>query len=272
MGEMRLAMLKKKNMYKVIEQDSQPPQSSDYETYLNTKKLLSCQKHFSELINGDELQFQTVHQTEELWMKLISYTLINICDYMKQCNTHRVMTLFRRVHKIQEMMINLLGLLETMSPKEYQQIRVLLGNGSGKTSPGFRSLLHAIKPLWETYQSAYLTPNQLTIEKIYNSEYTHNNAYAIAEAMIEFDALFARFYKRHFELIERTIGEDAKSLKGRDVQLLRAREQQKLFPELWEVRSRMTNEWGSQYGYERASLNEKHKKRPYIKLHSSRVK
>ena len=32
----------------------------DYEIYLNTRALLSCQKGFHDLCNGDELQFQIV--------------------------------------------------------------------------------------------------------------------------------------------------------------------------------------------------------------------
>ncbi len=32
----------------------------DYELYLNTAKLLRCQKDFSEFCNKDELQFQVV--------------------------------------------------------------------------------------------------------------------------------------------------------------------------------------------------------------------
>src|ERR1700682_1338448 len=50
----------------------------DYELYLNTKALLSCQKDFKEFCNPDELQFQVVHQVEEMWMKLIAYTLLDI--------------------------------------------------------------------------------------------------------------------------------------------------------------------------------------------------
>ena len=44
----------------------------DYEIYLDTKRLLSCQKDFDKLCNADELQFQIAHQVEELWMKLIA--------------------------------------------------------------------------------------------------------------------------------------------------------------------------------------------------------
>ena len=70
----------------------------DYELYLNTRKLLSCQKDFDGFANRDELQFQIVHQVEELWMKLIAYTLLDIDDYLQVENTNRVVTLFRRVH------------------------------------------------------------------------------------------------------------------------------------------------------------------------------
>lgn len=31
--------------------------NTDYEIYLNTRRLLSCQSDFDELCNGDELQF-----------------------------------------------------------------------------------------------------------------------------------------------------------------------------------------------------------------------
>ncbi len=48
----------------------------DYELYLNTKALLSCQTKYQELCNADELQFQIVHQVEELWMKLIAYYFV----------------------------------------------------------------------------------------------------------------------------------------------------------------------------------------------------
>src|SRR2546422_8504761 len=46
----------------------------------------------------DELQFQVVHQVEELWMKLIAYTLLDIEEYMAARNTNRILTLFKRVH------------------------------------------------------------------------------------------------------------------------------------------------------------------------------
>ena len=43
---------------------------SDYERYLNTDALLALQKTADEWVHRDELLFQTVHQSSELWLKL----------------------------------------------------------------------------------------------------------------------------------------------------------------------------------------------------------
>ena len=230
----------------------------DYELYLHTKTLLSCQTKFAELCNADELQFQVVHQVEELWMKLIAYTLLDIDDYLQQENTNRVLTLFRRVHTAQRLMIQQIALLEIMSPKEYQVIRKRLGNGSGQESPGFRVLLKMYQPLWATFKEHYLERDGLTLEKIYDSQYSHGDAYVVAEALAEYDELFQKFRYEHMQLIHRTIGFGAKSLKGRPVEILEEGMRQKFFPELWEIRGEMTDRWGAEYGTKRDPLGGHH--------------
>ena len=226
----------------------------DYEIYLNTKALLSCQKDFKDFCNADELQFQVVHQVEEMWMKLIGYSLLDIDDYLERENTQRVITLFRRVHLALRLMIEQLALLETMSPKEYQEIRLQLGNGSGQESPGFRSLLKMYPHLWRSFKDCYLDKHGRTIEQIYNSQYSHSDAYIVAEALAEFDELFQRFRFVHLQLIERSIGLGSQSLKGRPVELLQEGLRTRFFPELWEIRHQMTDAWGAQYGRVRDSI------------------
>jgi tryptophan 2,3-dioxygenase len=230
----------------------------DYELYLNTKALLSCQSKFSELCNPDELQFQVVHQVEELWMKLIAYTLLDIDEYLQQHNTNRVITLFKRVHTLQRLMIQQIALLEIMSPKEYQGIRLRLGNGSGQESPGFRVLLKMYQPVWISFKETYLEKPGVTLEKIYDSEYSHGDAYVVAEALAEFDELFQKFRYEHMQLIHRTIGFGSKSLKGRPVEILEEGMRHKFFPELWEIRSQMTDKWGATYGVKRDPLSGLH--------------
>lgn len=227
----------------------------DYEIYLNTARLLACQKDPEDLCNPDELQFMIVHQVEELWMKLMGTTLLDIDDEMRAGRTLKALTLFRRVHICQEMMVAQLALLETMSPKDYQQIRLLLGNGSGQESPGFRVLLKMPTDLWETYRHVYLDDGRRTLQQVYDTEYAHDEAYMIAEALAEFDEQFQKFRNAHMQLIYRSIGVAANSLKGRPVEILDAGLKQKFFPELWTVRAEMTDRWGASYGVRRSKLD-----------------
>ena len=229
--------------------------SLDYELYLNTRALLACQKPLDKLCNRDELQFQIVHQVEELWMKLIAFTLLDVDDYLEQQQSHRVVTLLGRCHRTIRLMTAQLDLLETMSPKEYQQIRLQLGNGSGQESPGFRVLLKMLPNIWTTFERMYLKGRSLTVEQIYDSRYSHDDAYAVAEALMELDELFQKFRWSHVLLIHRSIGMGSASLKGRSVDLLQTGARHRFFPQLWEVRSRMTDAWGGTYGKVRESIS-----------------
>ena len=149
-------------------------------------------------------------------------------------------------------------LLETMSPKDYQSIRATLGNGSGQESPGFRSLLRMSRQLWQSFETHYLDAHGLTVEKIYDSEYCHGDAYMVAEALAEYDSLFRQFRFHHIQLIRRSIGLGARSLKGRPVEMLEAGTRYQFFPELWAIRDQMTDNWGASYGVVRDSLSRQH--------------
>ena len=197
----------------------------DYEVYLNTPRILSAQKDYDAFCNRDELQFQIVHQVEELWMKLLAYTLLDIDEYLQARHTNRVLTLFGRVHRILRLMTEQLGLLKMP------------------------------KPLWGSFVARYLEPDGLTVEAIYDSAYDHGDAYMVAEALAEFDELFQKFRYHHIQLIHRTIGMEAKSLKGRSVELLKDGLRTRFFPELWRIRSEMTDAWGGQYGVVRDSIS-----------------
>lgn len=231
------------------------PEMRDYGVYLQCDKLLTCQKPLSDMVNADELQFQIVHQVEELWMKLIAYTLVDVLDYLEKQDTHRIVTLMGRVHRLMRMMTSQLDLLETMSPKEYQQIRLQLGNGSGQESPGFKILLRLPPDLWRAFSHAYLDGRGLTVADIYDDHYDHGDAYVVAEALIEFDELFQKFRANHLYLIHRSIGLGSKSLKGRPVEMLEGGARHRFFPELWDIRCDMTDRWGAEYGTVRDSIS-----------------
>ena len=79
----------------------------------------------------------------------------------------------------------------------------------------------------------------------------------IAEALAEFDEQFQKFRNAHMQLIYRSIGVAANSLKGRPVEILNEGLRQKFFPELWQVRADMTDRWGGTYGKTRDKLDVK---------------
>ena len=228
------------------------PEMLDYGVYLAVDRLLQCQKPTSELCNGDELQFQIVHQVEELWMKLMAYTLVDADAAMQAREDMKALTLFDRVHKIQRLMISQMDLLETMSPRDYQEVRLQLGNGSGQESPGFQLLLTLPQEIWRTYEQHYL--NGRSVREVYDTGFTHDAAYKIGEALIEYDELFQKFRAMHIYLIHRSIGMGAASLKGRPVELLNAGTRHRFFPDLWDVRWQMTDAWGGTYGKHRPSI------------------
>ncbi|OAJ33683.1 tryptophan 2,3-dioxygenase family protein [Piscirickettsia salmonis] len=228
--------------------------TSDYEQYLNRHDLLQCQTPYDQLCNHDELQFQITHQVQELWMKLIAYTLLEIDEQLAAKHSLKALTLFNRTHRIQHSMVDHLALLETMSPKDYQKIRLNLGNGSGQESPGFHVIIQMAKPLWQSFQTHYLIPTNLSLRDIYDDHYQHDELYLLAEQLAEFDELFQHFRYRHIQLVQRILGLSSKSLKGHSTDLLEKGLKMRFFPELWDVRNQMTDDWGGEYGSTRPSF------------------
>ena len=227
----------------------------DYEVYIRTAALHACQKDVTELCNGDELTFQMTHQVEELWAKLVVYTLLQIDDTLRARNTQLTLTYFARVHSAMHKMCDSMNVLETMSPKRYQEIRTHLGNGSGSESPGFRAMLKVSKPLWDTYEANYLKPSGRTVAQVYDAGFAHDEAFVLAEAMITYDELFQKFRYTHLKLVQRTIGLGTSSIKGRPVDLLEETSRSQFYPQLWAIRHQMTESWGNSYGVVRPSMS-----------------
>ena len=133
-------------------------------------------------------------------------------------------------------------------------LRMKLGGGSGLGSPGFRTLREMGGHVWDSFKSHYLDKHGLTVEKIYDDEYSHSDAYVVAEALADYDELFQRFRYHHLQHVSRSIGLGSKSLSGRPVQQLEKGLTQRFFPELWEIRNIMTDQWANKYGEVREPL------------------
>src|SRR5688500_4261433 len=114
---------------------------TDYEKYIRTEELLRLQKPADQLSCHDELQFQTVHQVAELWMKLTEHELRHVADRLRSDEPEKAVYSLGRVGRIMRLLLMQLDLLDTMAPKDYMTIRTVLGQGSGQESPGFKTLL-----------------------------------------------------------------------------------------------------------------------------------
>ena len=69
---------------------------SDYERYLRTDELLALQKTEEERTHHDELLFQTVHQSSELWLKHACVELESATTLLRDGDRAGAMRLLRR--------------------------------------------------------------------------------------------------------------------------------------------------------------------------------
>ena len=111
---------------------------SDYERYLRTEELLALQKGAGEWIHRDELLFQSVHQTSEIWLKLAWNEVEEAARLVGDSDFSAAIRLLRRANDCLKIVTQALDMLEHMSPWEYTEVRKVLGHGSGFDSPGFR--------------------------------------------------------------------------------------------------------------------------------------
>src|SRR5262249_42865549 len=150
-----------------------------------------------ELACHDELQFQTVHQVAELWMKLVAHELDHAVALMGRDQVGQTVHTLHRVHAIQRLLIAQLDLLDTMAPKDYMTIRTVLGRGSGQESPGFKHLLRIPgETVWPAAE-ALLARRGVALRSIYEDHERHPDLYHLCEGLIDFDQLLQSWRQRH---------------------------------------------------------------------------
>jgi tryptophan 2,3-dioxygenase len=130
-------------------------------------------------------------------------------------------------------------MLERMSPWEYQEIRRVLGHGSGFDSPGFREIRRWAPALVQELHGI-LRERGLDLRTLYVDGRDHEELYALAEALIELDERAQAWRIRHYQVVARVIGDQVIGTQGTPVEVLGRLVKQRLFPELWEVRNALT--------------------------------
>ena len=246
---------------------------TDYSTYLRINDLLELQVPLTEDA-PDELLFIVVHQSYELWFKVIIDELRRAAARLHANEPWAATAHLRRMVAIEDLLISHLRVLETMSPEGFLRFRDPLDPASGFQSFQFRAiefLSGAGKPAMLTFElfdedvrawlratseapsvwSGFEHSLRLTLgasdeddllgllRALYQS---HEGAaasalHAVAELLMDHDERLAMWRHQHMLMAGRQIGRRPGTGGSEGMAYLDTTIVQRLYPVLWEVRS-----------------------------------
>ena len=215
------------------------PGASDYERYLRTDELLALQKRPEEMAHRDELLFQVVHQSSELWLKLAGFELEEATAATEEGRIGDAVRCLRRVNLAIAYVTDQLEMLDHMAPWEYHQVRLALGHGSGFDSPGWNRTWEALAALGRAFDTA-LETRGIDLVELHQKGRDHDDLFQLAEQLTELDGRVAVWRYRHLVTVHRAIGGGAVGTQGTPVEQLERLIQHRAFPRLWQVRDELT--------------------------------
>jgi tryptophan 2,3-dioxygenase len=214
------------------------PGDNDYARYMRTDALLSLQRRPDEVVHRDELLFQTVHQSTELWLKLACFEVEEAAAQVRVGATETAARLLARASLGVELVTSQLDMLRHLTPWSFQTIRTVLGHGSGFESPGWRSVHRVSQTIGAAFDSL-LAERGVALAELYRGS-PDASLYRLAEAMIEWDERIAIWRVHHYKIATRIIGHQVVGTKGTPVDVLTRLISHKFFPELWRARTELT--------------------------------
>jgi tryptophan 2,3-dioxygenase len=179
--------------------------ATDYERYLRTDELLALQRPASEQLHRDELLFQTIHQSAELWLKLTNAEIDTAIERIGRDAIWPAVRLLRRASDALDLVNDNTLMLEHLAPADYHIVRNGLGHGSG---------------------------------------FADEDLFQLSERLMDIDSRVSLWRMLHLRLVERVIGGKVIGTQGTPVEVLGRRLDVRYFPELWEVRNQLTQEAG----------------------------
>ncbi len=116
------------------------PARVTYGNYLKLDELLTLQTPQSEGPEHDELLFIVIHQTYELWFKLVLHELALVQQSLATGDTPGALETFKRILTIFKTLVGQVDILETMTPVSFFSFRDRLDTASGFQSVQFREV------------------------------------------------------------------------------------------------------------------------------------
>ena len=248
-----------------------------YGSYLKVPELISLQQLLSDPPAHDELLFIVVHQTYELWFRQVLFELESVRDHMFGRQPEPARHLLQRVHTIENVLVEQIAVLETMSPQDFLQFRSHLSPASGFQSVQFREVefLSGLKhksflshlgettdererlerrleepSLWDAF-CFLLTANGLpmpaddeerrtaSLLEMARNRDRHGELWYLSEDLLTHDELFSLWRYRHILMVMRQIGSKTGTGGSSGATYLQTTLEKRFFPELWALRGEL---------------------------------
>jgi tryptophan 2,3-dioxygenase len=233
-----------------------------YGSYLALDELLQLQRTRSG--HPDELLFIVVHQASELWFKEILHELDLLIDSLTKHESEFALFRMGRLNALMRIVSAQLSALDTLPPQHFAAFRAKLGSSSGSQSVQFRTIEAASglrdphfmqvlrehgnipdavnkaleRPALQELYLGLLREQHVELEALYTGA-KPTTLFFLAEALLEYEQLFAEWRFKHVQLVERVLGPFTGGTGGTlGAKYLARTVEQKFFPKLWEVRAR----------------------------------
>jgi tryptophan 2,3-dioxygenase len=247
-----------------------------YGSYLRLEGLLAQQVLESVPPAHDELLFITIHQVYELWFQQLLHELVDARDRLLEHDAYTPRIRLERCHVILRILIEQVDVLETMTPQDFLVFRSLLAPASGFQSVQFREIeflsgakdegflrrfrglsnaeRHRLErrlaepSLWDGFVEllghngfavSSVDDRRSSLRTVAHDRGAYGPLWDLGEALLEHDALSARWRARHVLMVERQIGRKSGTGGSSGADYLRSRLDLHYYPELWDLRSQL---------------------------------
>ncbi|MBQ1075795.1 tryptophan 2,3-dioxygenase [Micromonospora sp. C31] len=205
--------------------------ATDYARYMRTDALLDLQRNPAEMIHRDELLFQVVHQSTELWLKLAAAELTEAVARVRAGEPAAAEPLLARATLGVRLVTDQLEMFRHLSPAAFEAMQPALGKGSGAESPGWRRVQAASRQLGLAFTD-HLTARGTALAELRRADPT-DPVHRLAEAMMEWDERVSLWRVRHYQAALRVGGH---APDGAEATVLAKLIGHRFFPELWQAR------------------------------------
>jgi tryptophan 2,3-dioxygenase/ribonuclease HI len=217
---------------------------TEYAGYLRIDDLLRLQHPLTPEAH-DELLFIIVHQSYELWFKLILHELARARAELERGRPQAAAGPLGRMAAIERLLLGHLDVLETMGPEGFLEFRDPLAPASGFQSEQFRAIESESPRLYDAFAACAGLPEDReerlrALAELYRDHLDDPGRallHRVAELLVDHDELIALWRHHHTLMAAREIGSRHGTGGSRGVEYLRGTQDKRFYPDLWDVRA-----------------------------------